>query len=94
MSKTRYQVSDASVGRFRQKVLEELENGDYDNPLETFKEWAKEEGFSTFTYWEALTTVCKEDKQLLADTIFEFKQTKDKLDQITSAFSVINEVTK
>jgi hypothetical protein len=94
MSKTRYQVSDASVRRFKQKVLEELENGDYNNPMGTFNEWATEEGFSKYTYWDALTNRCKEDKQLLADTLFEFKQTKDKLDQITSAFSVINELTK
>ena len=92
MNKTSYTVSDASVKRYWQLRTNEDYRGD---TWHCFEEWAKRENFSkSGAYWDAMKIICREDKAFLSEAIFSFQMAQQKLDQISSAFDVINRLTK
>ena len=92
MNKTSYTVSDASVKRYFE--LRETEEYSY-NTWHCFEEWAKRENFSKGgAYWDAMKIICREDKAFLSEAIFSFQMAQQKLDQISSAFDVINRLAK
>ena len=92
MSTTKYTVSDASVKRYF--TLKEREDYKY-NSWNCFEEWTRLENFSKGgAYWDAMKIICKEDKSFLSEAIFSYQMAQQKLDQISSAFDVINRLTK
>lgn len=92
MNKTSYTVSDASVKRYF--TLKEREDYKY-NSWSCFEEWTRLENFSKGgAYWDAMKIICKKDKSFLSEAIFSYQMAQQKLDQISSAFDVINRLTK
>ncbi len=92
MMTTKYTVSDASVKRYFE--LRETEEYSY-NTWNCFEEWTRLENFSKGgAYWDAMKIICKKDKSFLSEAIFSYQMAQQKLDQISSAFDVINTLTK
>jgi len=92
MNKTSYTVSDASVKRYFE--LRETEKYSHDS-WNCFEEWTKRENFSKGgAYWDAMKIICRKDNAFLPEAIFSYQMAQQKLDQISSAFDVINTLTK
>jgi N-glycosylase/DNA lyase len=92
MKKTSYTVSDASVKRYFELRETEAHEGD---TWACFEEWTENENFSKgAAYWDAMKIICRKDKAFLSEAIFSFQMAQQKLDQISSAFDVINRLTK
>lgn len=88
MTTTKYTVSDASVKRYFE--LREKKEYSY-NTWSCFEEWVKRENFSKGgAYWDAMKIICRKDKAFLSEAIFSYQIAQQKLDQISSAFDVIN----
>ena len=91
MTTTKYTVSDASVKRYFE--LRETDEYNY-NTWSCFEEWVKRENFSKEgAYWDAMKIICRKDKAFLSEAIFSYQMAQKKLDQISSAFDVINSLS-
>ncbi|QDP59132.1 MAG: hypothetical protein GOVbin4318_16 [Prokaryotic dsDNA virus sp.] len=96
MNKTSYQVSDASIKRYwklrKPKTIEEIEVNEKLQPVEIFNRWADSENFCNITRWEALQAIAKEDYLILQHVIYELREKTKKLNKISEAFEIINEI--
>ena len=96
MNKTSYQVSDASIKRYwelrKPKTIEGIEANEKLRPIEIFHKWSNLESFSSYTRWEALEKIAKEDYHVLKSVIFQLKEKTEKLNKIAEAFDLINDL--
>ena len=58
--------------------------------MDVFNEWSKEENFSSYTKWEALRIIAKNDHALLGQVIYDLRQKTEKLSKIADAFEIIS----
>ena len=87
---TKHTVSDASVKRYWE--IRGTDKYKY-HSWPAFEAWAKAEGVSKGgAFWDAMRRICGEDKAFLGEAIFSFQLAQEKLDTITNAFAIINEL--
>lgn len=94
MKKTSYQVSEASIKRYRLLQVQTLESDENILPIEIFNRWVKSENFCNITRWEALQAIAKEDHSMLQHVIYELCEKTKKLNKISEAFEIINEINQ
>lgn len=94
MSKTSYQVSEASIKRYWKMWESNRKQDDRKHPRDLFNEWSDKEGFSVSAHYDALVMISQDDSNLLRSIIFDYRENKEKLNQISSAFELINSLTK
>ena len=94
MNKTSYQVSDASIKRYHLLQIQIFKVDKQIRPIEIFNRWAKSENFCNITRWEALQAIAKEDYSILQEVIYELEEKTKKLNKISEAFEIINEINQ
>ena len=94
MKKTSYQVSDASIKRYRLLQVQIFESDENMPPIEIFNRWVESENFCNITRWEALQAIAKEDYSMLQHVIYELRDKTKKLNKIAEAFEIINEINQ
>ena len=92
MKKTSYQVSEASIKRYRLLQVQIFESNENIQPIKIFDRWVESENFCNITRWEALQAIAKEDYSMLQNVIYELRDKTKKLNKIGEAFSIINEI--
>jgi len=92
MNKTSYQVSEASIKRYWKMWENNRKQDDRTHPIDLFNEWSEEENFSVYAHYDAMSVIAKDDFVLLKDIICDYRQTRRKLNKITEAFEIINEL--
>ena len=94
MKKTSYQVSEASIKRYRLLQVQIFESDENVPPIKIFNRWAESENFCNITRWEALKAIAKEDYSMLDHVIYELRDKTKKLNKIAEAFEIINEINQ
>tara|TARA_R100001163_G_scaffold30951_1_gene24294 strand:+ start:481 stop:765 length:285 start_codon:yes stop_codon:yes gene_type:complete len=92
MNKTSYQVSDASIKRYWKLWESNRKKDDRKLPIELFNEWSDEENFSVYAHYDAMSVIAKDDVPFLKSIIFDYRETRRKLNKISEAFEIINEL--
>ena len=98
MNNQSHQVSDASIKRYwkirEPKTIEGIEANERLRPIEIFNKWADQENFCKYTRWEALRKIASMDHKILSHVLYELRDKTEKLNQVSSAFELINSLTK
>lgn len=92
MNKTSYQVSEASIKRYWKMWENNRKQDDRKHPRDLFNEWSDKEGFSVSAHYSALVVICQEDTPLLRGVMYDYRETKGKLNKIAEAFEIINDI--
>jgi len=92
MSKTSYQVSEASIKRYWKLWESNRKKDDCKPPIDLFNEWSEEENFSVYAHYDAMSVIAKDDVVFLKDIIYAYRETRRKLNKIKEAFEIINEL--
>lgn len=57
-----------------------------------FNEWSDKERFSVSAHYSALVVICQEDIPLLRMVMYDYRETKRKLNKIAESFEIINDI--
>ena len=90
MNKTSYQVSDASIKRYWKMWESNRVSDDELNSMKLFNKWSKQENFCSYTKWDALRIIAKDDYELLSQVIYDLREKTEKLSKIADAFEIIS----
>ena len=84
--KTSYQVSDASLKRLRALFIDARDGS---TAFKVFDQWADQEGFSKYAYWDALEKACEIEPLLFGYVIRRLRDKQEKLDLVTRTFDML-----